>query len=425
MSEERICVVGLGYVGLPVAIALAGKYENVTGFDISEKRVEALKGGTDWTGEIADAALRSSSLKISSDPADLKDASFYIVTVPTPIDAERRPDLGPIRSSCELLGPRLSKGAIVVFESTVYPGVTEDFCGPLLERESGLERGVHFFLGYSPERINPGDKDNRLESIVKVVSAEDEQSLARVSAVYGGIIDAGLHRAPSIKVAEAAKVIENTQRDVNIALMNELSLIFDRMGIRTSDVIEAAASKWNFLSFTPGLVGGHCIGVDPYYLTSAAERLGYRPEMILSGRRINDGMGAEIARKAIKLMIAQSSNIRGATVGVLGLTFKEDVPDLRNSKVPDIVSELRSFGVNVLVNDPHASAVEAANEYGLVLSDLTDFENLNAVIYAVPHAAYDMTPHALQSMTADNGVIVDVKSKFSPIDFPDRSYWSL
>ena len=307
--NEKIAVIGLGYVGLPVAVALARKFDGVIGFDVSERRVDSLNSGTDWTGEISDEDLAASTLAITADPAQLAEASFLIVTVPTPIDDENRPDLSPIRSACELIGKRLRKGAIVVFESTVYPGVTDDICAPLLESYSGLKRGTDFWLGYSPERINPGDKIHRLETITKIVSAEDDTSLERVKAVYGAIIEAGLHIAPTIKVAEAAKVIENTPRDLNIALMNEISLIFDLMGIRTSDVLAAAGTKWNFLKFTPGLVGGHCIGVDPYYLTSAAERLGYRPDVILAGRRINDGMGAHVARKLMKLLIQRARGV--------------------------------------------------------------------------------------------------------------------
>ena len=352
--SEKIAVLGLGYVGLPVAIALAKKFDHVIGFDISEKRIEALKNGHDWTDEISDDELAASSLIYSHTPEDLSRATFFIVTVPTPIDNENRPNLDPISMSCKLIAPHIQKGAVIVFESTVYPGVTDDICAPLLEEISGLKRGIDFKLGYSPERINPGDKVNRLENITKIISAEDAESLARVKNVYGAIIEADLHIAPSIKVAEAAKVIENTQRDLNIALMNEISLIFDQMDIRTKDVLDAAGTKWNFLPFTPGLVGGHCIGVDPYYLTTAAERLGYRPEVILAGRRINDDMGPHVARKTIKLLLNNGRSVGDAKIGVLGLTFKENVPDLRNSKTPDIVNELKSYGVTAMVHDPLA-----------------------------------------------------------------------
>jgi UDP-N-acetyl-D-glucosamine/UDP-N-acetyl-D-galactosamine dehydrogenase len=424
--NETIAVIGLGYVGLPVAAALAKKFPGTVGFDISEKRVSELQSGHDRTGEISAAEMAQTSLRLTNDPNALADASFLIVTVPTPIDSENRPDLGPIKSACRLIAPRLKKGAIIVFESTVYPGVTDDVAGPLLESESGLKRGVDFKLGYSPERINPGDKVHRLESIIKIVSAEDEESLGRVKAVYGAIIEAGLHVASSIKVAEAAKVIENTQRDVNIALMNELALIFDRMGICTSEVLAAAGTKWNFLPFTPGLVGGHCIGVDPYYLTCAAERYGYRAEVILSGRRINDEMGANIGRKTIKLLIKKGKSLDHAKVGIFGLTFKEDVPDLRNSKVPDIVKELREYGIHPLIHDPLANAEEAANEYGLSLSPLEDMNNLDALILAVNHKQYRGEGSKLYGRLAAEAVVIDVKSMLDRGDIPHGAeYWGL
>ncbi|MEE9433213.1 MAG: nucleotide sugar dehydrogenase [Sphingorhabdus sp.] len=423
---EKIAILGLGYVGLPVAVALAKKFDGVIGFDIFERRVKALQDGHDWTGEVSDEELKSSTLAVTDDPDALQDATFMIVTVPTPIDSENRPDLGPIADSCRLIGPRLKKGDLVVFESTVYPGVTDDVCAALLEKESGLTRGKDFFLGYSPERINPGDQVHRLETITKIVSAEDDASLERVKAVYGAIIDAGLHIAPSIKVAEAAKVIENTQRDLNIALMNEISLIFDRMGIRTSDVLEAAGTKWNFLPFTPGLVGGHCIGVDPYYLTTAAERLGYRPEVILAGRRINDDMGPHIARKVVKLLIQQGRAVKDAKVGIMGLTFKEDVPDLRNSKVPDIIAELRDYGIEPITHDPLANPEEARHEYGLELSELSEFTNLDALIVAVNHREYVADGAAIADRLNGKGVLVDVKSMLNPQDFDGKAvYWSL
>jgi UDP-N-acetyl-D-galactosamine dehydrogenase len=425
LTAENIAVLGLGYVGLPVAVSLARRFKTVIGFDVSKRRVEALQTGSDWTGEISVDEMNRSSLLISDDADVLKQATFLIVTVPTPIDADKRPDLSPIRSACELIAPRLNKGAIVVFESTVYPGVTDDFCGPLLEELSGLKRGVDFKLGYSPERINPGDKIHRLEKIIKIVSAEDDESLERVKAVYGAIIEAGLHVAPSIKVAEAAKVIENTQRDINIALINEISVIFDLMNIRTVDVLRAAGTKWNFLPFTPGLVGGHCIGVDPYYLTSAAEKLGYRPEVILAGRRLNDDMGARIARKLVKLLVKQDIKLNGCKVGILGLTFKEDVPDLRNSKVPDIIQELREYGIDPVIHDPHANPEEAMHEYGLTLASMADFHDLDAVIYAVPHSVSKVDAATVTAMTRKNGVIIDVKSALEPSEIIDRVYWSL
>ncbi len=425
LRSERIAVLGLGYVGLPVAVSLAHKFENVIGFDVSERRVTALQSEHDWTGEISAQELSDSSLIVTNNAADLKDATFLIVTVPTPIDADNRPDLEPIRSACRLIAPHLNSGSIIVFESTVYPGVTDDVCGPLLEELSGLKRSVDFKLGYSPERINPGDKVHRLETITKIVSAEDPESLERVTAVYGAIIEAGLHVAQSIKVAEAAKVIENTQRDLNIALINEFSIIFDLMGIRTSDVLAAAGTKWNFLRFTPGLVGGHCIGVDPYYLTAAAEKLGYRPEVILAGRRLNDGMGARIASKLIKLLVQQDCKVSGSRVGIIGLTFKEDVPDLRNSKVPDIIKELGEYGIDPMIYDPHANSEEAMREYGLTLSELSNFNDLDALIYAVPHRACEMNSAAAKRMTRDAGIVIDIKSQLDPLEFADRVYWSL
>jgi len=426
LNDEKIVVLGLGYVGLPLAVSLAATFPDVVGFDVSERRVAALQGGKDWTGEIADEDLSDSSLTISADKESLRGATFYIVTVPTPVDADRRPDLGPIRSACELVAPYLTKNAIVVFESTVYPGVTEEFCAPLLEQGSCLVASQDFFLGYSPERINPGDMEHRLETITKVVSADSPEALQRVKAVYGGIIKAGLHVAPSIKVAEAAKVIENTQRDINIALMNEIALIFDKMGIRTKEVLKAAGTKWNFLPFSPGLVGGHCIGVDPYYLTSAAEKLGYRPEVILAGRRINDSMGQVVAGKTVKLLIQAGIPINGARVGVLGLTFKEDVPDLRNSKVPDIIAELAEFGITALVHDVHAQVEEAQREYSIALSELGALADLDALIVAVNHRQYVEDLPSLFDRLRRPGIFVDVKSVADPDSVPDGiAYWSL
>jgi len=424
--KEAIAIIGLGYVGLPVAVALAEKFGDVVGFDISARRIAALRDGKDWTGEISDKRLAASGLTLTDDPAMLSGRSFLIVTVPTPIDEQRRPDLGPIRSACELIGPRLERGGLVVFESTVYPGVTEDVCAPLLEQVSGLRHGADFTLGYSPERINPGDKVRRLETITKVVSADSPAALERVKAIYGAIVQAGLHVAPSIKVAEAAKVIENTQRDINIALMNEIALIFDKLGIRTSEVLKAAQTKWNFLPFTPGLVGGHCIGVDPYYLTAAAEKLGYHPEVILAGRRINDGMGASIARKTVQLLAQAGRPIWQARVGILGLTFKENVPDLRNSKVPDIIAELRDFGIAPLVHDPAANPAEAHAEYGIDLCPLEAMRELDGLILAVGHEDFSALPVSLGTMLREGGVFVDVKSHFRPEDMPQGiHYWSL
>ena len=424
-TTERIAVVGLGYVGLPVAVALARHFPTV-GFDVSRRRVDALAGGHDWTGEIADDELAASTLTVTADPDAMADATVVIVTVPTPIDAENRPDLSPIESACRLIGPRLTPGALVVFESTVYPGVTDDVCAPLLEETSGLRRGRDFTLGYSPERINPGDTVHRLATITKIIAAEDAASLARMRHVYGAVVEAGLHEAPSIRVAEAAKVIENTQRDLNIALMNEFALIFDRMDIRTADVLAAAGTKWNFLPFRPGLVGGHCIGVDPYYLTTAAERLGYRPEVILAGRRINDAMGAHVARKTVKLMVAAGKPVSGARVGILGLTFKEDVPDLRNSRVPDIVAELADYGIRPIVHDPMADPAEAQAEHGIALSDADALTGLDALIVAVAHRPYLDPSFGLTDRLADGGVLVDLKSVTGTAPLPrNLTRWSL
>lgn len=421
-SGERIAVIGLGYVGLPIAVSLAGKFDEVLGFDISERRIQELVGGHDRTNEIDDGDLRAATLRYSANPDDLAGATFFIVTVPTPIDADNRPDLSPLESACELIAPRLTSGSVVVFESTVYPGVSEEFCAPILERVSGLVRGRDFTIGYSPERINPGDKEHRLETIVKVIAAEDEATLDRLDRVYGAIVTAGLHRAPTIKVAEAAKVIENTQRDINIALMNELALILDRMGIRTKDVLDAAGTKWNFLRFSPGLVGGHCIGVDPYYLTHKAQALGYDPQVILSGRRINDGMGTLVADRTHALIGAPER----CRVGIFGLTFKENVPDLRNSKVPDIIERLKQLGAEVFVHDPHADASEADHEYGLPLTAMESIDRLDAAVIAVPHAVYaEQIGQILDKVRAD-GAVIDVRSLFEPAQLrSDLTYWSL
>ncbi|MGV2181251.1 nucleotide sugar dehydrogenase [Rhizobium rhizogenes] len=409
--SEKIAVIGLGYVGLPVAIALAGKFPDVVGFDIKASRVAALKAGEDDTREVSPERLRESGLRISSDIEDLRDRDIFIVAVPTPIDRNRQPDLRPMISASRTVGKALKKGGIVVYESTVYPGVTEDVCGPVLAEVSGLRQGEEFHLGYSPERINPGDKEHTFERIVKVVAGDSEETLERIAAVYGAVVEAGIHKAPSIKVAEAAKVIENTQRDLNIALMNELSIIFEKMDIRTADVLKAAQTKWNFLPFTPGLVGGHCIGVDPYYLTAKAEELGYHPEVILSGRRINDGMGAFIAQKLIKMLVSAQKPINGARIGIFGLTFKENVPDLRNSRVPDIIRELHQFGIKPQVHDPMASHEEAEEEYGVRLAALEDFGELDAIVLAVPHKSYLADDAAeILKLLGENGVVVDVKA---------------
>jgi UDP-N-acetyl-D-galactosamine dehydrogenase len=424
---ERIAVIGLGYVGLPVALAFARTFPGTVGFDIHRAKVDELRSGFDRNREQSPERLRSTSLKVTSEPADLQGCTFFVVAVPTPVDSNNVPDLRPVERASETVGRVLSKGAVVVYESTVYPGVTEDICGPILERASGLKRGVDFTLGYSPERINPGDVEHTLEKVTKVVSAEDAATLDRVAATYGAVVDAGVHRAPCIKVAEAAKVIENTQRDLNIALMNELAIIFDRLGIRTADVLAAASTKWNFLPFRPGLVGGHCIGVDPYYLTMKAQQLGYQPEVILAGRRINNNMGPYIAQRLVKSLIQANVTVRRARVGVLGLTFKEDCNDLRNSKVPDILAELRQFGIEAMIHDALADAGEAMHEYGLKLAPLEEFVALDALVFAVKHRRYlEFGQPRLMSMVRDGGVLVDVKSALDPTRIErDIHYWSL
>jgi len=429
-GKAKIALVGLGYVGLPLAAAF-GKVAEVIGFDISEKKIAELKRGYDATGELTAAELAATRIDYTLDQARLKEAQFLIVTVPTPIDEHKKPDLRPVESASRSIGRNLAPGAIVVFESTVYPGVTEEICVPILERESSLKCGVDFKVGYSPERINPGDKVHTVDKIVKVVSGQDAETLETVAAVYEMVVTAGVHRAASIKVAEAAKVIENTQRDLNIALMNELAIIFGKLGIPTMDVLEAAGTKWNFLKFTPGLVGGHCIGVDPYYLTHKAEEIGYHPQVILAGRRINDGMGKYVAENTVKKMIGAGKTVKGARVLVLGLTFKENVPDIRNSKVIDIVRELREYEVEVLVTDPLADAEEARHEYRLELVDMESVGKVDAVVWAVAHDAFRerFTPAALKQLCCgdDCGVVVDVKSILNreAIEGQGLRYWSL
>lgn len=426
-TSERILTIGLGYVGLPVALAFAREFPGAVGFDISETRVRELQRGKDRTNEVDTEALTASTLRVTSDPADVGKPTMIVVTVPTPIDGNRQPDLTPLAAASRTVARMLTPGAVVVYESTVYPGVTEEFCGPILEEVSGLTQGVDFKLGYSPERINPGDKEHTLERTVKVVAGEDAETLDRVARVYEAIIDAGVHRAPSIKVAEAAKVIENTQRDLNIALMNELALIFDRLGIRSRDVLAAAGTKWNFLPFRPGLVGGHCIGVDPYYLTTKAESVGYHPQVILAGRRINDGMGAFVAQRLVKQLISQSKPIKGSRVAILGLTFKENVPDLRNSRVPDIIEELAAFGIEPMVHDPMADAEEAYEEYGVRLVSVDELSDLDGLILAVAHDVYaEMPRDRLFGMLSADGAVADVKAMLDPAAVPEGvSYWSL
>ncbi len=407
--QRKISVVGLGYVGLPVAVAFGHKSE-VIGFDISEARINELKENYDRTLEVTSEELQGTHIQYSANPQDLREADFHIIAVPTPINASRQPDLRPILSASKTIGEQLKKGDIVVFESTVYPGATEEDCVPILESTSGLTCGTDFFVGYSPERINPGDKEHTFTKITKVVSGMNQETLDIVADVYSSVVEAGVYKAATIKVAEAAKVIENTQRDVNISLMNELALIFDKMNIDTLDVLEAAGTKWNFLPFRPGLVGGHCIGVDPYYLTHKAELLGHHPEVILSGRRINDGMGQYIAQQGIKRLIIDGVDVKSSKVAVMGLTFKEDCPDLRNSKVIDIISELKSFGIEPLVHDPMADAQEALEEYGVTLVEKEQLNNLDLIFIAVAHNDYrQLTVNDFSNLLNSNGHIYDIK----------------
>jgi len=425
--DRTIAVIGLGYVGLPLAAAF-GRKGRVIGFDVDPKRVDELRSGRDRTGELSSADLSDVQVEFTSDEADLRKADCHIVAVPTPIDGTNRPDLSKLVRASEIIGRNLRRGAIVVYESTVYPGVTEEVCVPALERVSGMTCGRDFKVGYSPERINPGDHEHTIERIPKVVAGMDEETLDIVAAVYGEIVEVGVYRAASIKTAEAAKIIENTQRDLNIALMNELAMIFHRLGLDTAAVLDTAATKWNFLRFTPGLVGGHCIGVDPYYLTHKAEAVGYHPQMILAGRRINDGMGKYVAEQTVKLLIHQEVNVRQARVAILGLAFKEDVPDIRNSKVVDIVRELADYGVRAIVHDPLASPDDAQREYGIRLESADALDGADAVILAVPHRAFrEKGPDWIRSLLrrSDRGVVMDVKSAFGKEDFPGTAYWRL
>jgi UDP-N-acetyl-D-galactosamine dehydrogenase len=425
---DQIAVVGLGYVGLPLAVHLAHHFR-VVGYDLHAGRVAELQAGQDRTLEVRPAELQQATLRFTAEPAELTACRLIIVAVPTPIDDHRIPDLGPLHGASRTVGAHLAPGSCVVFESTVYPGATEEICVPIIAAESGLALGRDFSVGYSPERINPGDKVHTLDRIVKIVSGSDEATTDLLAAVYGRVVNAGIHRASSIRVAEAAKVIENTQRDINIALMNELSMIFDRMGIDTLEVLQAAGTKWNFLRFMPGLVGGHCIGVDPYYLTFKAESIGYHPDMILAGRRINDGMGKYVAEKAVKLLIQGQRQVRGASVAVLGLTFKENVPDLRNTRVVDIIRELEEYGINVRVHDPLADPAEALKHCGVSLTPLAEIRNADAVILAVMHDAY--IANGLAAATAllhpDYPLLLDIKGAFDRDDAVARGirYWRL
>jgi UDP-N-acetyl-D-glucosamine/UDP-N-acetyl-D-galactosamine dehydrogenase len=426
LPPTKIAVCGLGYVGLPVAVAFARHFD-VIAFDVDSRRIEHLRTGDDWTGEIDREVLEASTMLFTDKAENLADCNFFVVAVPTPVDKNRSPDFSLLQRACQLIGPILKPGSIVVFESTVHPGATEEICGPELEKSSGLRSGIDFKLGYSPERINPGDREHPLEKIVKIVSGQDEESLALVSSVYEKIIDAGVFRASSIKVAEAAKVLENTQRDINIALMNEMSKICDLVGIRTSEVLGAAGTKWNFLRFTPGLVGGHCIGVDPYYLTSKAQQLGYHPEMILAGRRINDGMADHIASRLVQMLARGRRPISSIRIGILGVTFKENVPDIRNSKVVDLYHALGRYGMSPLVCDPMADADETMNEYGIVLVERAELTDLDVLILAVPHRQIMESIHdELASTVVKGGIVCDLKSALDEFRLrADLVYWTL
>jgi UDP-N-acetyl-D-glucosamine/UDP-N-acetyl-D-galactosamine dehydrogenase len=427
-GEDKIAVVGLGYVGLPLAVALS-RYFKVVGYDLKTDRIKELAEGMDRTLEVSEEALQNASVDFTDQPQLLSECGIIIVAVPTPIDEFHIPDLGPLKGSSLTVGRHMRKGAVVVYESTVYPGATEEVCVPILEEASGFRFEQDFTVGYSPERINPGDKVHTLESIVKVVSGSDSLTLDLLAEVYGKVVSAGIHKASCIKVAEAAKVIENTQRDLNIALMNELSMIFNRVGIDTLEVLEAAGTKWNFLPFRPGLVGGHCIGVDPYYLTFKAEALGYHPEMILAGRRINDNMGKYIAERTVKLLIGADRQVKGARVAVLGLTFKEDVPDLRNTRVVDIIEELSDYGIDVLVHDPMADAGEALGYYGLTLSPMEDLAGVDAVVMAVAHKMYGSIGLEKLAALCTKGpaIFIDVKGQMDPAEAEKLGieYWRL
>lgn len=429
-KKEKLSLIGLGYVGMPIAVAFAKKLD-VIGFDINKEKIDLYKKGIDPTNEVGNETIAKTSVFFTSDEKDIAKAKFHIVAVPTPVKEDKTPDLSPLIGASKTLGRNLTKDSIVVYESTVYPGVTEDICVPILEKESGLKCGVDFKVGYSPERINPGDKVHRLETIVKVVSGMDEESLDIIAKVYELVVEAGVHRAESIKVAEAAKVIENSQRDINIAFMNELSIIFNKLGISTNAVLEAAGTKWNFLKFSPGLVGGHCIGVDPYYLTYKAEQLGYHSQIILSGRRINDNMGKYVAENIVKNLIKAEVQIKDSKVAVLGLTFKENCPDIRNTKVVDIIKELKEYGINPLITDPLSDKQEAYREYGLELTDISDICELDALVIAVGHKEYvSMGQKEIEKMFNKKNktkVLIDIKGILDKKEFEKENYiyWSL
>lgn len=427
-GKEKLALIGLGYVGMPIAVAFAKKVK-VIGFDLNYDKINLYKSGIDPTKEVGDETIQQTTVEFTADEKKLREAKFHIVAVPTPVNDDHTPDLSPVRGASEILGRNLVKGSIVVFESTVYPGVTEEVCVPILEKESGLTCGVDFKVGYSPERINPGDKVHRLETITKIVSGMDEETLDCVAKVYELVVDAGVHKAESIKVAEAAKVIENSQRDINIAFMNELSIIFNKMGIDTKAVLEAAGTKWNFLKFSPGLVGGHCIGVDPYYLTYKAEQLGYHSQIILSGRRINDDMGKYVAENVVKNLIAADKQVKDAKVAILGFTFKENCPDTRNTKIIDIVNELKEYGIIPIIADPVADADEAKRLYGVEFVDMSVIRNIDVLVLAVTHAEF--TTLSMDDIDSVFGkgkkVLIDIKGLLNRKQYEDAgySYWRL
>ncbi len=427
-GKESISLVGLGYVGMPIAVAFAKKV-NVIGYDLNAEKIALYKGGVDPTKEVGDQVIKETSVNFTSDESELRNSKFHIVAVPTPVNDDHTPDLSPVEGASRIVGRNLVKGSIVVYESTVYPGVTEDVCVPILEAESGLKCGVDFKVGYSPERINPGDKIHRLETIVKIVSGMDEETLDVVAKVYELVVEAGVHRAESIKVAEAAKVIENSQRDINIAFMNELSIIFNKMGIDTQAVLKAAGTKWNFLNFYPGLVGGHCIGVDPYYLTYKAEELGYHSQIILSGRRINDDMGKYVAENLVKNLISADKPVKNAKVAILGFTFKENCPDTRNTKIIDIVKELREYGIMPMIVDPEADAMEAERLYGVTFADMEMVKDMDAVVLAVAHEGFKgLTRDRIDGFYgAGEKVLLDLKGLLNRKEYEDAgySYWRL
>jgi len=430
-KKERVSIVGLGYVGLPIAVAFAKKVE-VIGFDISKEKVDLYKKGVDPTKEVGNDAVKDTTVRFTSNPEDLKMAKFHIVAVPTPVKSDHTPDLTPVESASRTVGQNLSTGSIVVYESTVYPGVTEDICIPILEQESGLKCGIDFKVGYSPERINPGDKVHRLETIVKVVSGMDDESLDIIAKVYELVVEAGVYRAKNIKVAEAAKVIENSQRDINIAFMNELSIIFNKLNIDTKAVLKAAGTKWNFLNFFPGLVGGHCIGVDPYYLTYKAEQVGYHSQIILSGRKINDNMGKYVVENFIKKLILADVSIKNAKVAILGFTFKENCPDTRNTRIIDIVDELKEYGINPMIVDPVADVDEAEHEYGLSFNKIDDIKDMDALVFTVGHDEFktlntDKIDKMFKDVKNESKILIDVKGIFDKSLYENAGYryWRL